>query len=185
MKIEIAAQKLGVEIATIQAFANVESRGDGKLSDGRPKILFERHVFYRMLRSHFGVDRAKATAEDHPDICNQTPGGYKGGAAEYDRLAAAMRIDRECAQLSASWGKFQIMGFNYRACGYVTVQDLVNAAQAGEDLEMFVGFINSNRELKAALQAKDWAKAAKLYNGPEYAKNRYDEKLNAEYLKLR
>ena len=29
----------------------------------------------------------------------------------------------------------------------------------------------------AALQSKDWKTFARLYNGPGYAQNRYDEKL--------
>jgi hypothetical protein len=31
------------------------------------------------------------------------------------------------------------------------------------------------------LKAKDWAKFAKLYNGPNYAINKYDIKLEAAY----
>ena len=34
-----------------------------------------------------------------------------------------------------------------------------------------------------ALKDKDWSTFAKLYNGPEYAKNKYDSKLSSAYLK--
>jgi hypothetical protein len=33
----------------------------------------------------------------------------------------------------------------------------------------------------AALQKKDWKAFARLYNGPAYAQNRYDEKLCNAY----
>ena len=32
-----------------------------------------------------------------------------------------------------------------------------------------------------ALQKKDWKAFARLYNGPAYAQNRYDEKLSTAY----
>src|SRR5690554_4118721 len=44
-----AAQALGVEPAAIKAVNEVESRGRGFLPDGRPVILFERHVMRRRL----------------------------------------------------------------------------------------------------------------------------------------
>ena len=34
----------------------------------------------------------------------------------------------------------------------------------------------------AALQKKDWKAFARLYNGPAYAQNRYDEKLSKAFL---
>ena len=33
----------------------------------------------------------------------------------------------------------------------------------------------------AALQKKDWKAFARLYNGPAYAQNRYDEKLSTAF----
>jgi hypothetical protein len=46
---------------------------------------------------------------------------------------------------------------------------------------MFVRFIKINPGMLAALRAKDWAKFAKLYNGPEYMKNNYHTKLALAY----
>ena len=44
-----------------------------------------------------------------------------------------------------------------------------------------VRFIRENRSMLAALQKKDWKAFARLYNGPAYAQNRYDEKLSTAY----
>ena len=37
------------------------------------------------------------------------------------------------------------------------------------------------QNMLAALQKKDWKAFARLYNGPAYAQNRYDEKLSTAY----
>ena len=42
-----AAKELNCEVAAIRAVAEVESLKGGFLPDGRPKILFERHVFHQ------------------------------------------------------------------------------------------------------------------------------------------
>jgi two-component sensor histidine kinase len=44
-----AARRLGCSVAAIKAVAEVEAPGSGFLPDGRPKILFERHIFRRQL----------------------------------------------------------------------------------------------------------------------------------------
>jgi hypothetical protein len=169
-----AAEDLGCEIAAIKAVAEVESRGDGFLQDNRPKILFERHIFSRTTgRKYDG---------SHPDISNRKAGGYQGGAKEHDRLKEAMALDEEAALKSASWGRFQIMGFNHAACGYDSVQDFVAAMEESEDehLQAFVGFVQTNR-LASALRHRDWAAFARRYNGPQFRKNKYDEKMDASY----
>ena len=94
----------------IWAVLTVETRGFGYLPDRRPQILFERHWFSRLTNRRF--DGA------HPDISNRSPGGYKGGAAEYARLAQARALDEEAALKSASWGLPQIMGFNHAGAGF-------------------------------------------------------------------
>ena len=84
--IATAAEALGVEVAAVKAVIDVESRG-GFLADGRPKILFERHLFSRFTGKKFDKP-------PNDDIANPSAGGYKGGAAEYGRLARAIALDR-------------------------------------------------------------------------------------------
>ena len=108
---------------------------------------------------------------------------YKGGEAEYDRLLRARQINEDAANASASWGMFQIMGFNHAACGEPSVVGFVNSMYQSEcrQLLLSVRFIRGNRPMLAALQKKDWKAFARLYNGPAYAQNRYDEKLSKAY----
>ncbi len=55
---------------------------------------------------------------------------YLGGVHEYKRLELAKEIDGECALKSASWGMFQIMGFNHRLCGCKDVFEFVHSSQS-------------------------------------------------------
>ena len=105
-----------------------------------------------------------------------------GGLREYDRLEQARKINREAADASASWGMFQIMGFNYAACGESSVESFVNAMCESElkQLVLSARFIKQAGMLPA-LQNKDWAEFAKRYNGPAYAQDDYDKKLVKAY----
>ncbi|TAL53829.1 MAG: DUF3380 domain-containing protein [Pandoraea sp.] len=179
--LQAAAERLGVRPATVRAVIEVESRGRGFLPDGRPVILFERHVMYRTLKTA-GHD-ADALAARHPNVVNRRRGGYRGGAAEHARLARASDIDPDCALASASWGLFQIMGFHWRRLGYPSVAALAKAmgASEGEQLDAFARFIETDPALHRALGARQWATFARAYNGPAYRANRYDEKLAHAY----
>lgn len=178
-----AAKLLGVEVAAIKAVAEVESNGSGFLPDGRVKLLFERHKFYKYLSAQKGKAVANALMQSNPNICNTQRGGYKGNAAEYPRFKAAMSYDETAAMLSASFGRFQIMGFNYRACGFDTVQAYVAAQNTNEGAHLmaFCHFIKANDALHKALKAKRWAAFAATYNGPDYKANHYDTKMAQAY----
>lgn len=178
-----AANTLGIEPAAIKAFAQVESAGSGFDSDGHPKVLFERHIMYRRLKDKCGAMFADDSAARYPELVNSAPGGYGKGSQQKARLEAASEIDRDCALESASWGAFQIMGLHWRALGYPRLQDFINAMYRSDadQLEAFVRFVKRDSSLVRALQAKDWDAAARIYNGPSYKKNRYAEKMAAEY----
>lgn len=171
---ERAATKLGCSVAAVRAVAQVESLGGGYLSDARPKILFERHWFHKLTGGKWSSGRSH--------ISWPKPGGYKGGAREYDRLEEALKLDRTAALKSASWGAFQVMGFNHKLVGYDDVESFVKAmvASSGKQLDAFVGFIQSNK-LDDELRRLDWAGFARGYNGSNYRINKYDEKMARAY----
>lgn len=186
-----AAERLEVPLACIYAVNEVESKGKGFLDNGKPVILFERHVMYRQLATvrNDGDDPAELKrhadqlATANPALVNPKPGGYVGGTAEHQRLAMARMIDDTAALESASWGGFQIMGFHWKRLGYSSVQDFVAAMSAGESqqFDAFVRFIETDPALHKALKARKWADFAKLYNGPNYQRNLYDVKLQRAY----
>lgn len=172
------ATTLGCETAAIRAVAEVEARGDGFFASGRPKILFEAHQFSK--RTAHKYDRL------HPGISSLTwnKSLYAGGEAEYDRLLRAMLLNRDAALASASWGRFQIMGFNHAAAGHATLAAFITAMFESDlaHLEAFAAFVKSSK-LDDALKKKEWARFAKGYNGAEYAANAYDTKLETAYKK--
>lgn len=182
-KFHSTASDLGVEVAAIKAVAEVESSGNGFLPSGEPKILFERHVFYRQLKMAKGQEFADHVMSQLPDLCNTTPGGYTKD--EHARLQHACAIDRNAALQSASWGAFQIMGYHWAALGYTSLQEFINAMYRSEDehLEAFEQFIRVNG-LADELQRKDFVGFARIYNGPAYAKNDYPGKMTRAYQKF-
>lgn len=176
---ERAARTLKCEVAAIMAVAHVESTGSGFLFDARPKILYERHIFHRLTKGRW--------SSSHPNISNSKPGGYgKAGVHQHDRLAIAAALDRNSALQACSWGKFQILGENWKDLKYNSLQEFINCMYRSESehLDSFIRFIQRNR-LDGYLRTKNWAAFARRYNGPAYAKNKYDIKMANAYNKLK
>ncbi|HEY0005210.1 MAG TPA: N-acetylmuramidase family protein [Pyrinomonadaceae bacterium] len=174
-----AAEKLNCEVAAIKAVAEVESGPHGAfLPTGEPVILFERHKFSKLTGRKYDAT--------HPGISNRTPGGYGPVSQQHARLAEAAALDREAALQSCSWGRFQVMGSNWKTLEYTSLQDFINSMYQGEagHLDSFVRFVKVNN-LARHLRNKNWAAFALGYNGKTYKKNRYDTKLAAAYAKHR
>lgn len=166
--IAAACAVVGVEPPALWAVMSVETSGCGFLADRRPKILFERHLFSRSTDGHFDtVD---------PDVSNPTSGGYgPGGPHQYERLVAAMDLDRNAALQSASWGLGQILGENFAAAGFDNVSAMVDAMVVSEDAQLaaMAKFIASSG-MDAPLREQNWQRFARRYNGPDFAANNYD-----------
>jgi hypothetical protein len=170
-----AAKVLSVNAAEIWTVVGVETSGCGFMDDGRPEILYERHIFSRLTNGKF----------DDGDISDPTPGGYgPTGPHQYDRLLAAAAKDRTAALMSASWGIGQMMGENFAAAGFANVDAMVAAMLDSEDKQLgaMASFLVA-QGLQNALRVHDWTTFARGYNGPNFAINRYDVRLNGEYLK--
>jgi hypothetical protein len=178
------SQQYSVEPAVILAIQQIESGGNGFLPDGRPKILFEGHVFWKQLEK-IGKNPQDYVAGNEDILYDGWDSSkYQGGAKEYDRLERAKKIDKIAALKSASWGEFQIMGFNHATVGYGDVESFVEAMHVpnGASLKAVMEFVKNNNLLRHVQgSSKNWAAFAKGYNGPGYAKNQYDVKLAAAY----
>lgn len=182
-----AARDLGVELAAIKAVNSVESRGTGYTKNGDLKMLFERHKMYSCLTGKYGSNRANELAAKNPDVVNKSSGGYTTN--ERVRLEKAINIDEDCAYSSASYGLFQIMGFNgVKVCGYPSAkafyEDMLTGGEPAH-LKAFVKFIKADNNLLTALRTKNWASFARWYNGPNYAAQGYDKKLASAYQSFR
>lgn len=173
------ARALEIDEAALRALAEVESSGNGFLPppSDKPTILFEGHAFHRLTGGRY--------SHDHPDISHAkwSRRKYSGSlAGEWRRLDAASHLDRIAALQSASWGLFQIMGFNYPYCGCMDVETFVarQYESATQQLALLVKFI-SRPPFLPALRSHNWKAFARAYNGPGYAANRYDSRLAAAH----
>ena len=183
-QIQTCADSIGVERAALQAVISVETSGNGFYSDGKPVILFEPHIFYRLLTQKGLTKTCDTVMQNRPDLCYPKWGSRKYGSTsiQLDRLNAASQYHRESALESCSWGLGQIMGLHWRNLGYPSLQSFVNAMYRDEasQLDAMCRFIKSNK-LVEALQRHDWATLAYYYNGAGYKTNQYDKKLADAY----
>lgn len=195
----------GLDYASLMAVIDVESRGSGFNADGTPIILFEPHIFWRML-GQMGYKTLRQKMQAHaPHLLYPKWGTYHYGktSEQHGRLDSSINlvfrvlpnldssnpndkkiIDdvRACALMSCSWGMGQIMGLHWQNLGYDSVQDFVNAMYDSEksQLDAMLRFIKQNG-LLGKLQRHEWTSFAKGYNGAGFAKNRYDVKLRQAY----
>lgn len=180
-----AARTLDVEVAALKAVEEVETGGRGGfIQIGYPTILFEGHIFWNQLKER-GLNPEDYVAGNEDILYpNWTKKFYKQGMAEYDRLNRAKNINETAALCSASWGMWQIMGFNYAVCGCNTVFDFCTEMQLNEgtQLNLFTVFLRTNGWDKY-LRDKNWSEFARHYNGPSYKDNQYDAKLSQAYKK--
>jgi hypothetical protein len=203
-----AASELDCPVAHVKAVTKVESKGSGFLLSGRNVILFERHIFYSQLNKALKAEASLASdlakkfniktdkldqagiikavqlylLDKYDNIYNSKTGGYKGTVAgvehEWERYKLADDIHPRCAAMSASYGLFQIMGFNYHLLvGYETVDDMIDAFNESEKNQLlgFCKFVKATPAMLKAIRTGDWLKFALLYNGP--AQKGYDVKI--------
>lgn len=178
--IRVAAE-LGVQPAVIRAVRKVEAPRGAFDDQGRPSILYERHVFARNTRGRFNGS--------HPDLSADRgygAGGYGPFSAQIGKLERAYALDPEGAFAACSWGAFQVLGENAIALGYGSARNMAAALAKSEaaHLDSFARFVRVNG-LVTALQkcrAGDAASCVdfvRRYNGPGYATFAYHTKLAA------
>lgn len=181
--------EIGVGEDVIHAIIDVEAPKCGFDDDGRPRILFEPHVFYRELGPGSNRELAIRSGLAYP---NWRAGAYGKESEQYEKLERALKIDRLAAIMSASWGRSQIMGFNHKLAGYSTPEAMVHEFCDDEDnhIEAMVSFIVSvgiDDELRAiqklgrATTPNDWRPVALAYNGKGYATHNYHGRLSDRF----
>lgn len=190
-----AAWLLGCRVETIKAFAQVEAGPHGAflndLPGEPPTILFERHKFYRHTNKKYSVYPVEIKGVRY-NLSSPLPGGYGPVSIQHDKLDAAVKLNRDAALKSCSWGLFQIMGENYEMCGYPTIQRFVTAIYRSVDdhLKAFVQFIRHNKKVvngKLLIDAirgdkngvPDFLTSALIYNGPK--QKGYDLKFKVSF----
>ena len=185
-----AASGLGADVSSVMAVAQVEAGGRaGFAADGRPIIRYELHIFHQ--RTH-GIYAKSHPHLSQPSLKTGNPFHVGGQPNEWSLMYGAM-ILRDAkgnqrtteAWSSASWGMFQVMGFNHISVGWPDIHGFARDMCASEanQLRAFLGFVRSSK-LTSAIVAHDWARFAQGYNGAGYAVNQYDTKIAAAYTRI-
>lgn len=165
------AVKLGCTVKQVRAVAKVESAGAGFDNVGRPKILFERHIFHRLTGGKWSVS----------DFSNAVSGGYSQDS--WAKLGAACGKDPDAAFASASWGKFQVLGTHWSKLSYESPYALAHSCVESEaaHYELLARFVltfglgGAMKRLSTDPETcRDFASG---YNGPGYRANNYHVKL--------
>lgn len=165
----------------MKAVSVVESGGSGWFNSGLPKILYERHYFYRLTSS--AIKKLKGW------FISSVAGGYTSDANNngindsWEKLADAACKDPDAAFQSVSIGKFQVMGAHYKMLGFTHPIEMLWAATQSEyeHYRMLVGYIkgtNLSKAYMALSTSPETCRAfARGYNGPKYEKYDYHLKL--------
>jgi hypothetical protein len=179
--LEPLASMLSIDPAVAVAVVATESGGRGMGDDGRMIIRFEAHVFWSYwgknnpdaFNALFRFDANKVWLGHQ---CRPNPNAPWQSfhdqlqAGEWSAFGVAQGLDDRAAKLSISMGLPQIMGFNFAAIGYNSVEEMFDAFSADERIQLsgFFDFVRGKRAASprmAALQSKDFSSFAAQYNG--------------------
>lgn len=157
-----AAKELGVEVAAIRAYAEVESGGGGFILLGKrrvPKILYERHYFSRLTNHQFSAK--------NPDI--SLPSGYYVPKAKYVLASQADKANPKqpggaVPKDVSYYRQVRKSDSNETKDRAVSLDDLLKSGQANSETDKYLlGLLNYKRLVKAyqlapnaALESCSW-----------------------------
>jgi len=165
-----AAKLIGCEVAMVKAVNAVEAPRGAFDEQGRPTILFEPFWFGRLTKHEFDGATVKIEGIEYPlslkGQWDAKKAKYGKFSIQYQKLKAAEYFDLNSARKACSWGAFQLMGFNWKECGFKDFDSFYNAMHesAGAQLKAFCNFIIS-KNIAQYLISKNFTKFAELYNG--------------------
>lgn len=169
---------LNLEYASVMAFIEVESSGEGFGKDGRLLIQFE-PIWFRRNEPFAPSGRWSAN-------------GVERQNEEWKAFEDASKISVDSAMKSTSIGLGQILGLHYERLGYSTVADMWKDAERGiaEQVKQLVMFLITDKNLLRAIKDRDWTRVATIYNGTKfreiaikYKRVPYDTAMENAYLR--
>src|SRR5690606_8946549 len=152
----------------------VEGSSDGFLDTYEPLLWFHGDVFSRHTQGAYDLVA--------PDISHEEAEDLGPASVQHDRLHKAARLNRNAALMSASWGKFRLMGYNYALAGFYSLQDFVSAMykSEGEHLLAFVHYLKS-LSLDGDLKEKNWQAFTRKFKGAGEQEDVYARQLETAY----
>lgn len=184
-----AAQMIGCEVAAVKAVCEVEAPKGGFLQNDKPTLLYEPFQFGDLTKHQFEGTVIQIDNVNYPLSLNRRklPWSVKNAmygtvSIQHEKLEAAKRLSKDSAIMCCSWGRFQILGSNYKLCGFYSLDEFVAAMYDSERKQLFA-FVNyiKNRKLDDELRNKNWERFAFYYNGPKQDKGTANEKDDYDY----
>lgn len=189
---ELLAGELGIEREVLRAIAVAETGDKTPFKEyvagqRHALILYERHYMRRLLLARGKpASEVDALSEAEPKIVHTFQSGYSYGTQDeqYERLIRAREVNEDAANMSCSWGKFQVMGEYYRHL-YKSPSELVEAQNkcALQHLQYFKVFLTKEKNLTTPMRNKNWLLIAQKYNGASQVG--YDQKIQDAYNALK
>lgn len=185
--IQALAKQFDIGASKIKAVSLVESSGSGFYPDyikikgkeivhpyaGELVVRFEGHWFRKFTKGIYDTTNPDLSYTDW-----KQGNKHHRGLREFSRFYNAFELDKEAAWQSTSWGMFQTMGFNYKACGYDSPKDMIVDYYKGE-VNQLKGFLNylQDKDILDDLKAGRFSTFARIYNGRDFKKHGYDTKI--------
>lgn len=172
------AKQLGdTNTKRIKAIGKVETNGSAWSPDGTPKILYERHYFYKHVKKTIYLPGYSDHFLSNPKWGGYTQDFNKNNINDsFEKLAFAACINPIGAFSSISISSFQIMGAYYKELGYNNPIDMLYDVSRDEAVhyKLLVGFILNVAKIKPAFlristNPETNRAFCKAYNGPNYA----------------
>lgn len=162
------AQENNIPYDNLRKVIAVESGGFGfDKSNGKIIIQFEPSWFKRLFPRWANFSGVWATNK------------VEKQDAEWKAFNDAYSKNPNAAMESTSIGLPQIMGFHWKKLGFSSVGmfwDFMKVSEQNQ-LKMMVAFIKLNTKMYKALQNSDWEMFAYYYNGSQWRKFNYAERL--------
>lgn len=178
-----AAAEAKIDAPPLLALVEVETGGVTFEADGRtPALRYEPHVCFteasrvskQVLARFVAAGLASPGWNVRADSQIQ-----RTSAQRLALLSKARAIDEEVALSSFSMGIGQVMGENAKACGFessVHMFEYMCDGGIAAQLQVMIEFLR-HTGLIQALNARQFSKVARGWNGPRYAENQYDVRL--------
>jgi hypothetical protein len=190
------AREIGVDPGVLAGLTTgvliQESGGDG-FRNGKLLIRFENQLFFDNWGSHSNQNKKKFEKHftfnaqqrwlDHTwrKKDNKPFESFHGvQAKEWEVLTFASKIDDTAAKKSISMGMPQILGLNFAAAGFNSVQHMFDVFSIDNEHQLvgFFTFVKNRPRLRQSVVDADYLTFARSYNGPGQAE-RYRDLIKA------
>ena len=167
-EMKTVAKEFGLAYSKVAAVKDIESGGKGFDSVTQKIIIQFEPVWFRKKSPYTPSGKWSLN-------------GVERQLQEWIAFNDAFRLNPDAAMESTSIGMMQVMGFHYKRLGFKTVGEMWDFAKKSERNQVWLGleFLRTDKVIYKAIIVSDWNTVALRYNGSDYARLGYHNKLRA------